>query len=89
MKYVKEHVLGIPCLIASNSRNENAEPIFGMNDAGGIFSTWPGTLGLAAAAKGDIKNGGDASLLANLPKLHVMNGMLLESEKAICIWRIL
>ena len=39
-------------LIASNSRNENAEPIFGMNDAAGIFSTWPGTLGLAAAAQG-------------------------------------
>lgn len=55
--------LGIPCLIASNTRNENTEFIFGMNDAAGIFSTWPGTLGLAAAAKGDIKNGGDASLI--------------------------
>ncbi|MEH7481569.1 glycoside hydrolase family 3 N-terminal domain-containing protein [Neobacillus drentensis] len=55
--------LGIPCLIASNSRNENTEFIFGMNDAAGIFSTWPGTLGLAAAAKGDMKNGGDASLI--------------------------
>lgn len=56
--------LGIPCLIASNSRNENTEFIFGMNDAAGIFSTWPGTLGLAAAAQGDIKNGGDASLFS-------------------------
>ncbi|HZG70785.1 MAG TPA: hypothetical protein VEY51_04535, partial [Chondromyces sp.] len=55
--------LGIPVLITSNSRNENTEFIFGMNDAAGIFSTWPGTLGLAAAAKGDIKNGGDASLI--------------------------
>lgn len=56
--------LGIPCLFTSNSRNENAEPVFGMNDAAGIFSTWPGTLGLAAAAKGDIANGGDASLIS-------------------------
>ncbi|OLS37269.1 glycoside hydrolase family 3 protein [Bacillus sp. MRMR6] len=61
--------LGIPCLIASNSRNENAEPIFGMNDAAGIFSTWPGTLGLAAAAKGDIKNGGDASLISQFAQI--------------------
>lgn len=61
--------LGIPTLIASNSRNENAEPIFGMNDAGGIFSTWPGTLGLAAAAQGDIKNGGDASLISNFARI--------------------
>lgn len=61
--------LGIPCLIASNSRNENGESIFGMNDAVGIFSTWPGTLGLAAAAKGDIKNGGDASLINQFAKI--------------------
>lgn len=61
--------LGIPCLIASNSRNENAEAIFGMNDAGGIFSTWPGTLGLAAAAKGDIKNGDDASLISQFAQI--------------------
>ena len=56
--------LGIPALIASNSRNEHAEAVFGMNDASGIFSTWPGTLGLAAAAQGDIKQGGDASLIS-------------------------
>ncbi len=61
--------LGIPCLVASNSRNENAEPIFGMNDAAGIFSTWPGTLGLAAATKGDIRNGGDASLISQFAKI--------------------
>lgn len=61
--------LGIPVLIASNSRNENAEPVFGMNDAAGIFSTWPGTLGLAAAAKGDIKNGGDASLISEFARI--------------------
>ena len=61
--------LGIPCLVASNSRNEHAEPIFGMNDASGIFSTWPGTLGLAAAAHGDIKNGGDASLISEFAQI--------------------
>lgn len=61
--------LGIPCLIASNSRNENTEFIFGMNDAAGIFSTWPGTLGLAAAAQGDIKNGGDASLFSQFAQI--------------------
>ncbi len=61
--------LGIPCLITSNSRNENGESIFGMNDAVGIFSTWPGTLGLAAAAKGDIKNGGDASLISQFAQI--------------------
>ena len=61
--------LGIPILVASNSRNENGESIFGMNDAIGIFSTWPGTLGLAAAAQGDIKNGGDASLISQFAKI--------------------
>ena len=33
------------------------------------FSTWPGTLGLAAAAQGDIKNGGDASLISEFAKI--------------------
>lgn len=61
--------LGIPCLITSNSRNEHAESIFGMSDASGIFSTWPGTLGLAAAAKGEIKNGGDASLISQFAQI--------------------
>lgn len=61
--------LGIPVLVASNSRNENGESIFGMNDAIGIFSTWPGTLGLAAAALGDIKEGKDASLINEFAKI--------------------
>lgn len=43
----------VPVQAASNSRNEYGEAVFGMNDAGGIFPTWPGTLGIAAAAKGD------------------------------------
>lgn len=61
--------LGIPVLITSNSRNENGETVFGMNDAVGMFSTWPGTLGLAAAALGDIQNGGDASLISEFAKI--------------------
>mgnify|MGYP001160553815 CR=1 FL=1 len=61
--------LGIPVLVASNSRNENGESIFGMNDAVGIFSTWPGTLGLAAAALGDVKNGADAFLMSEFAEI--------------------
>lgn len=43
----------VPVQVASNSRNENGEVVFGMNDASGVFATWPGTLGIAAAVKGD------------------------------------
>lgn len=46
----------VPVQVASNSRNENGEIVFGMNDAAGIFATWPGTLGIAAAVKGDNDN---------------------------------
>ncbi len=46
-----EHL--IPVRVMSNSRNENGEIVFGMNDAAGVFATWPGTLGIAAAVKGD------------------------------------
>ena len=42
----------IPVAAASNSRNENGELVFGMNDAGGVMATWPGTLGIVAAVKG-------------------------------------
>ena len=42
----------IPMLVTSNSRNEHGEVVFGMNDAAGVFPAWPGTLGIAAAAKG-------------------------------------
>lgn len=43
---------GIPMVITSNSRNENGEVVFGMNDAAGVFPAWPGTMGIAAAVKG-------------------------------------
>ncbi|MDO5423875.1 MAG: glycoside hydrolase family 3 N-terminal domain-containing protein [Eubacteriales bacterium] len=43
----------VPALVLSNSRNENGELVFGMNDAAGVFAAWPGTLGIAAAVLGD------------------------------------
>lgn len=43
----------VPVGAVSNSRNENGELVFGMNDAVGAFPTWPGTMGIAAAIKGD------------------------------------
>lgn len=43
----------VPVCTASNSRNENGEAVFGMNDSTGVFPAWPGTLGIAAAAIGD------------------------------------
>ncbi len=43
----------VPVDVLSNSRNENGEVVFGMNDASGVFAAWPGTLGIAAAIKGD------------------------------------
>ena len=43
----------VPVQAASNSRNENGEIVFGMNDGTGSFAAWPGTMGIAAAVKGD------------------------------------
>lgn len=43
----------VPVQVMSNSRNENGQVVFGMNDATGVFPMWPGTLGISAAVKGD------------------------------------
>lgn len=44
----------LPAMVVSNSRNERGEVVFGMNDAAaGVFVSWPGTMGIAAAVKGD------------------------------------
>ncbi len=43
----------VPVQVVSNSRNENGEVVFGMNDASGVFATWPGTMGIAAAVRGE------------------------------------
>ena len=48
----EETEYAIPVMLISNSRNENGEFVFGMNDAAGVFAVWPGTLGIAAAVKG-------------------------------------
>ncbi|MFJ5760565.1 glycoside hydrolase family 3 N-terminal domain-containing protein [Neobacillus sp. NPDC093182] len=46
--------LGIPLVFTSNPRNHiNEQNQFGISEASGQFSTWPGTLGLAAT--GDIE----------------------------------
>ena len=42
----------VPVQVMSNSRNENGQVVYGMNNASGVFATWPGTLGIAAAVKG-------------------------------------
>lgn len=42
----------VPVQVISNSRNENGQVVFGMNDASGVFAAWPGTLGIAAAVMG-------------------------------------
>lgn len=45
----------VPVQLVSNSRNENGELVYGMNDAAGVFAAWPGTLGIAAAVLGEIE----------------------------------
>ena len=52
------HFIPVQCL--SNSRNENGEVVFGMNDSVGLFATYPGTMGIAAATLGDIDKAGDS-----------------------------
>ncbi len=51
-----DHFVPVQCL--SNSRNENGEVVFGMNDGSGSFATWPGTLGIAAAQLGELSADG-------------------------------
>lgn len=51
--------LGIPSIVASNSRNEKGEEVFGMNDAVGVFTTFTGTLGLGAVVQGYKQRGED------------------------------
>jgi len=47
--------LGIPLVFTSNPRNHiNEQNEFGISEASGQFSTWPGTLGLAATRDLDL-----------------------------------
>ncbi|MET3922022.1 glycoside hydrolase family 3 N-terminal domain-containing protein [Arthrobacter sp. UYEF20] len=50
--------LGIPVVFASNPRNHvNPDQQFGISEATGQFSLWPGTLGLAATQDPDVVRG--------------------------------
>ena len=40
--------LGIPVLVASNSRNENTDAAYNAEDVESKYTAWPGTLGIAA-----------------------------------------
>jgi len=51
-KVAEECTHFVPVCVASNSRNEHGDAVFGMNDAAGVFPAWPGTLGIAAAVNG-------------------------------------
>ncbi len=45
--------LGIPAIVASNSRNENSDLTIDGDKSAGSFSLYPGTLGIAAAIRGE------------------------------------
>lgn len=55
--------LGIPALIASNSRNENSDVTIEGDKTEGSFSLYPGTLGIAAAVQGELSAGADYTLV--------------------------
>ena len=46
--------LGIPCIVASNSKNESADVRYSVEDESNKFTTFPGTLGLAAGRDMDM-----------------------------------
>lgn len=65
--------LGIPCIVASNSKNESADIRYSAAEESNKFTTFPGTLGLAAARDMELidafaKTVHDEFLAANLRK---------------------
>jgi len=46
--------LGIPMIVASNSKNENGSTAYNEKDVLNKFTAWPGTLGLASAGNLDL-----------------------------------
>lgn len=60
--------LGIPAILASNSRNEYSDAYLDGNPSEGAYAIYPGTLGIAAAVKGDLAQGGDYSLIDDFAK---------------------
>lgn len=60
--------LGIPAIIASNSRNENSAITIDGDKTEGSFSLYPGTLGIAAALRGVLAQGGDYAMVDEFAK---------------------
>lgn len=73
----------LPVMVVSNSRNENGEIVFGMNDAAGVFAAWPGTLGIAAAVKGN-----DVSLIDDFAACIRQEWNAVGMKKDTCIWQM-
>lgn len=74
----------IPVAAASNSRNENGELVFGMNDAGGVLATWPVPWALPPPLRAT-----KLILWTSLPIPSAANGTPAACAKAICTWRTL
>lgn len=60
--------LGIPVLVASNSRNEFASRLLDVDLDSLAFSLYPGTLGIAAAVQGDIEQGEGYQIIDDFAK---------------------
>ncbi|AMB99060.1 hypothetical protein AWM75_03160 [Aerococcus urinaehominis] len=65
--------LGIPVVVLSNSKNENASPTFNGQTSGGNFTQYPGTLGIAATQDDQVvadfaEAGHEEFLAANIRK---------------------
>lgn len=60
--------LGIPVIIASNSRNEFTSRLLDVERENLAFSLYPGTLGIAAAVQGDLEQGEGYKLLEDFAK---------------------
>lgn len=74
----------IPVAAASNSRNENGELVFGMNDAGGVWQPGPVPWALPPPLRA-----AKLILWTNLPIPSAANGTPAACAKAICTWRTL
>lgn len=60
--------LGIPVIVASNSRNEFSS-VYASRDLDELaFSLYPGTLGIAAAVQGDLDNGNGYEVIEDFVK---------------------
>ena len=60
--------LGIPVVVASNSRNEFSSKLLAENLEKLPFSLYPGTLGIAAAVQGDLEQGEGYKIIDDFAK---------------------